>query len=184
MVQPASLVSRVVGAYRAPAASYDREKSFGLTERRLIAYAFGASLFLTLGRVMAESIRPELAVGVDRTAWFAATILIGFSFGLLALYGMAALIRIISRLFGGAGGWAETRLALFWSGLAAGPLIALGHVAGAAIDGSSLGAFLGGAIWAVLFVPMLAAAHGLSAWKVAAFLALLCAVLLSMPKLG
>ena len=184
MAEHASLAARVVGAYRAPAASYDREKSYGLTERRLIAYAFGASLFLTLGRVMAESIRPELAIGPDRTAWFAATILIGFSFGVLALYAIAALIRLICRLFGGTGGWAETRLALFWSGLATGPLVALGHVAGAAIDGRSLGAFIGGAIWAVLFAPMLAAAHGFSPWKVGAFLLILCALLLSVPKLG
>ena len=184
MGQPASLAARVAGAYRAPAASFDREKSFGLTERRLIAYAFGASLFLTLGRVMAETVRPELAIGADRTAWFAATVLIGFSFGVLALYGIAALIRIIARLFGGAGGWAETRLALFWSGLATGPLIALGHVAGAALDGRSLGAFAGGAIWAVLFAPMLAAAHGFSPWKVGGFFAVLCALLLIVPKLG
>lgn len=182
MVQPASLASRVVGAYRAPATSFDREKSFGLTERRLIAYAFGASLFLTLGRVMAETIRPELAVGADRTAWFAATILIGFSFGVLALYAIAALIRIICRVFGGAGGWAETRLALFWSGLATGPLIALGHVAGAAIDGRSLGAFTGGAVWAILFAPMLAAAHGFSTFRVGAFMAILCVIVLSIPK--
>lgn len=184
MVQHATLASRVAGAFRAPAASFEREKSFGLTERRLIAYAFGASLFLTLGRVMAESIRPELAIGPDRIAWFAATILIGFSFGVLALYGIAALIRLIARLFGGAGGWAETRLALFWSGLATGPLIAFGHAAGAMIDGRSLGAFVGGAIWAILFAPMLAAAHGFSAWKVGAFLAILCTLLLSLPKLG
>lgn len=184
MVQHASLAARVAGGYRAPAISFDREKSFGLTERRLIAYAFGASLFLTLGRIIAESIRPELAIGVDRTAWFAATILIGFSFGVLALYAIAALVRIICRVFGGAGGWAETRLALFWSGLATGPLIALGHAAGAAIDGRSLGAFIGGAIWAVLFAPMLAAAHGFSAWKVGAFLAVLCAVLLAIPRLS
>ncbi len=176
MIQPATLASRVAGAFHAPAASYEREKSFGLTERRLIAYAFGASLFLTLGRVMAESIRPELAIGPDRTAWFAATILIGFSFGVLALYGIAALIRIICRVFGGAGGWAETRLALFWSGLATGPLMAIGHVAGAAIDGRSLGAFIGGAIWAALFAPMLAGAHEFSTWKVAAFLTTLCAL--------
>ncbi len=174
----------MAGAYRAPATSYEREKSLGLTERRLIAYAFGASLFLTLGRVMAETVRPELAAGADRIPWFAATILIGFSFGVLALYAIAALIRIISRLFGGAGGWAETRLALFWSGLATGPLMALGHVAGAAIDGRSLGAFIGGAIWAILFAPMLAAAHGFSAWKVGAFLAILCALLLAIPKFG
>ncbi len=181
---PATLASRVAGAFHAPAASYEREKSFGLTERRLIAYAFGASLFLTLGRVMAESIRPELAIGPDRTAWFAATILIGFSFGVLALYGIAALIRIIARLFGGTGGWAETRLALFWSGLATGPLMALGHVIGAAIDGRSLGAFIGGAIWAALFAPMLAAAQGFSAWKVAGFLATLCALALAIPRIS
>ena len=117
-----SLASRVAGAFRAPGASYLAEKAPGLNERRLIAYGFGAALFLTLGRVMAETIRPELAAGAERVPWFAATILIGFSFGVLALYAIAALIRLVCRAFGGEGGWAETRLALFWSGLAAGPL--------------------------------------------------------------
>lgn len=184
MAQPASLTSRIVDAVRAPGMSYLAEKARGLTERRLIAYGFGAALFLTLGRVLAETVRPELATGADRIPWFAATILIGFSFGLLALYGIAALIRILCRLFGGQGGWAETRLALFWSGLAAGPMIAFGHLIGAAIDGRSLGALIGGAVWALLFVPMLAAAQGLSAWRIAAFLVILCAVLLSLPFLG
>lgn len=182
--QPASLASRMVGAWLRPGASVLRERSFGLDERRLIAIGFGAALFLTLGRVMAETVRPELADGPDRTAWFAATVLIGFSFGLLALYAIAALIRIVCRLFGGSGGWAETRLALFWSGFAAGPGIAVGHVLGALADGRSLAAFLGGACWAALFIPMLAAAQGMSALRIGSFLAILCGVLLALPKLG
>ena len=182
--QPASLASRVIGAWRRPGASFRREMAFGLDERRLIAFGFGATLFLTLGRIMAETVRPELAAGPDRTAWFAATVLIGFSFGLLALYAIAAVVRLICRAFGGAGGWAETRLALFWSGLAAGPAIALGHVLGAAIDGRSLAAFLGGACWAALFIPMLAAAQGFSPWRVTVFFTILCAFLLALPNLG
>ncbi len=184
MNQPASLMARVITAFRTPGASFIAERSIGLTERRLIAYAFGATLFLTLGRVMAETVRPELAIGPERVPWFAATILIGFSFGLLALYAIAALIRILTRIFGGSSGWAETRLALFWSGLAAGPLIALANIVGAMVDGRSLAAMLGGAVWAILFLPMLAAANGFSVWRVALFVAVFCAILLTLPKLG
>ena len=182
--QPASLATRIIGAYSRPRGSFHEERTSGLDERRLIAIGFGATLFLPLGRVMAESVRPELAVGPDRTAWFAATILIGFSFGLLALYAIAALIRLVCRAIGGGGGWAETRLALFWSGLAAGPFIAFGHVLGALIEGRSLAALLGGVCWAVLFIPMLAAAQGFSTGKVALFFAILCTILLAIPNLG
>ena len=184
MTQPATLASRIIDAWRGPGASFHREKAGGLEERRLIAFGFGAALFLTLGRVMAETVRPELAAEPDRTAWFAATILIGFSFGLLALYGMAAVIRVICRIFGGSGGWAETRLALFWSGLAAGPCIVIGHILGALIEGRSLAALLGGVFWAVLFTPMLAAAQGMSAIRIGSFLAVLCVILLALPNLG
>ena len=182
--QPTSLAGRMIGAWRRPGASFHLEKAYGLDERRLIAFGFGAALFLTLGRVMAETVRPELAAGPDRTAWFAATILIGFSFGLLALYGIAAAIRLTCRLFGGAGGWAETRLALFWSGFAAGPVIVLGHILGAFADGRSLAALIGGGVWAVLFIPMLAAAQGMSALRIGLFLAILCVILLSLPFWG
>ena len=182
--QPASLLARVITAFRTPGVSFVAERSLGLTERRLIAYAFGATLFLTLGRVMAETVRPELALGPERMAWFAATILIGFSFGLLALYAIAAVIRIIARAFGGSSGWAETRLALFWSGLAAGPLIALAHIVGAMIEGRSLAAMLGGMVWAILFLPMLSAANGFSVWRVALVFGVLCAFLLALPNLG
>ena len=174
----------MLAAWRRPGASFHQEKVYGLDERRLIAYGFGATLFLTLGRVMAETVRPELAAGPDRTAWFAATVLIGFSFGLLGLYGMAAAVRLVCRLFGGTGGWAETRLALFWSGFAAGPVIVFGNIMGALIDGRSLAGLLGGVVWAALFVPMLAAAQGLSALRIGAFLAILCLILLYLPNLG
>ena len=182
--EPSSLVSRIAGAFRAPGASFLSEKAIGLTERRLIAYAFGAALFLTLARVMAETIRPELAIGADRIPWFAATVLSGFSFGVLGLYAVAALIRVVCRVFGGEGGWAETRLALFWSGLAAGPLIVIGHCIGAALDGRSLAGLIGGAIWAALFAPMLAKAHGFPPLRIAIFLAISFIIVLSLPVLG
>ncbi|MEM7267916.1 MAG: YIP1 family protein [Pseudomonadota bacterium] len=161
-----SLTARAWAAWRNPAASW-RAEAPGATEGRLLAFAFGAALFLTLGRIGAEMIRPELAVGEERIAWFAATVFIGFSFGALSLYAVAAMIRIVSRLFGGEGGWRATRLALFWSGLAAGPVILIGYLIGAVIDGRALAGLCGAMLWGLIFAPMLAEAHGFSPRRVA-----------------
>ncbi|MFN3260955.1 MAG: hypothetical protein ACE37J_10385 [Pikeienuella sp.] len=161
-----SLVSRIAGAWRAPGASWRAEWADGAGEPRLVAYAMGASAFLALGDVAAEAIRPVLAVGEGREAWFASRVFAGLSFFPLALYLSAALIRLVCRVAGGRGGWRETRLALFWSGLVSGPAAAVVIALGAAAAQPEAARLAAGLLWVGLLSPMLAAAHGFRAGSV------------------
>lgn len=170
------VVARMAGAWRDPAASFLAERPAG--EPRLLAYAFGASLFLTLGRIAAGVIRPDEAAaaageGIGGGGWIAVQIFAGLSFLPLALYGAAALIGLIARLCGGAGGWADGRLAFFWSGFAAGPPAMAAYGVGAALAGGALAGALGGLVWLWLLSPMLAAAYGFAPRKVALVFAVL-----------
>lgn len=154
------LTGRIAGAWTAPAASWASEWRDGADEPRLLAYAMGASAFLALGDVAAEVIRPVLAVGEARTPWFAMRVFAGLSFFPLALYASAALIRLACVAMGGAGGWRGTRLALFWSGFASGPVAALILAIGAALGVGAAAKIGAGLVWVCLLAPMLAAAHG------------------------
>lgn len=68
----------------------------------------------------------------------------------LALYAVAAVSRLIAKVFGGQGSWYSARLAFFWALLATTPLLLLhGLVRG--FVGPGLQATLVGGIWAMLF---------------------------------
>ncbi|MFV0476102.1 MAG: hypothetical protein ACK5MQ_18150 [Pikeienuella sp.] len=178
------LTGRIAAAWAGPAESWRAEWRAGVGEPRLLAYAMGASAFLTLGAMAAEAIRPELAMGDEREAWFAARFFAGLSFFPLALYLSAALIRLAARAFGGSGGWRETRLALFWSGLVSGPAAALVLAFGAGLGAGAPSRALAGLIWVLLLAPMLAAAHGLSRWSVLSVFAALAAAAFALNTLG
>lgn len=178
------LFGRIAAAWAAPGASWRAEWADGAGEPRLLAYAFGASAFLTVGAMAAEAIRPVLAVGEAREAWFAARLFAGLSFFPLALYASAALIRLAARAFGGVGGWRETRLALFWSGLVSGPLAALLLGFGAALGLGGAARVAAGLAWVSLLAPMLAAAHGFRAVRVVAAFAALAAAAFLLPLVG
>ncbi|SNR41398.1 Yip1 domain-containing protein [Puniceibacterium sediminis] len=69
----------------------------------------------------------------------------------LLLYGLAALSHLIAKVFGGQGDWYGARLALFWSLLAATPLMLLnGLVAG--FIGPGAGLNLVGLLWCAVFL--------------------------------
>lgn len=179
-----TLIGRMALAWSAPGASWREEREAGRGEPRLLAFAFGACLFLTLGEMGAEFIRPVVAVGDDRQAWFAARFIAGLSFFPLALYGSAALMGLIAKAFRGEGDWSGTRLALFWSGLASGPAAAVIIAAGAGLGFTDEAKLAAGAVWVLLLAPMLAAAHGFRPWRVAlVFLALTAGAFL-LPVLG
>lgn len=180
----ASLTARIAAAWTGAGVSWRAEKARGLEEGRLLALGFGASLFLTIARIGSEIAAPRVAIGDERTAWIAATVFIGFSFGVLALYAVAAVSRLIAKLFGGAGGWAETRLALFWSGLAAGPAAAFIHILLAVAGAPGAGGTVAGVIWAGLFAPMLAAAHGFQAQRVYASFAIIAIGFMAIVMVG
>ena len=111
--------------------------------------------------------------------------MIGFSFLPLSLYAVAALVRLVCRAFGGVapgddGDWKACRLAFFWSALASGPVAAVLHAVGAMLGAPAVGAFASGAAWLALLAPMLAAAQGFRAIRVASvFVALVAAALLA-----
>lgn len=160
MSEGSGLTGRILYGWRAPLEAMRAEVAAQHGEPRLLAYAFGASVFLTLGPVLAEVIRPALAVGEDRSAWFAARLLIGLSFLPLGLYVSAAIVRLICIGFGGAGDWKAARLALFWSALVSGPLAVLAHVVGAAIGLSWFGGTVAGLLWALWLAPALSVTMG------------------------
>lgn len=165
---PRGLVARMVTAWRDPAGSFDVERPAG--EPRLLAYAFGASLFITLGRMTAEVVRPSGMIaaaeqGIDPIGWLAIQVFAGLSFLPLALYGVAALLGLIARRFGECS-WSDARLALFWSGFAAGPLGLVAYGVGAFASGGALAGGLAGVIWLGLLAPMLARAGGFSPVRV------------------
>ena len=183
---PRSLAGRIVAAWRDPAGSWRAEWAPAPSEARLVALAFGASLFLTIGPLAAEAIRPAEAFGDERAPWFAARLLIGFSFLPLSLYAVAALLRLVSAACGGAapgegGGWKACRLAFFWSALASGPVAAIVHALGAIAGASSFGAAASGAVWLALLAPMLAAAQGFRLMRVALVFAVIAALALLAP---
>lgn len=158
--QAGGLTGRILYAWRVPVDAIRAEVASHHGEPRLMAYAFGASVFLTLGPVLAEVLRPSLTIGADASAWFAARLLIGLSFLPLGLYVSAAIVRVICRAFGGAGDWKVARLALFWSALVSGPLAALAHIAGAVLGVAWLGGAVAGLLWAVWLAPALAVTMG------------------------
>ncbi len=163
------LPGRLVAAWRDPAASWQSE--FPAGEPRLLAYAFGASLFLTVARIGVELAAPTVSQGVEGPAWLAAQVLAGFSFLPLALYGVAALIALLCRALGGGGDWAGTRLAFFWSGFAAGPVAFGAQILITLVGFGAWASAAGGVVWFWLLVPMLAAAHGFSVLRVGLALA-------------
>ncbi|MEX2520742.1 MAG: hypothetical protein WD969_15575 [Paracoccaceae bacterium] len=180
----AGLTGRIAGAWAAPAASWSAEWRDGAGEPRLLAYAMGASAFLALGDVAAEAVHPVLAVGEARTPWFAMRVFAGLSFFPLALYASAALIRLVCRAAGGAGGWRESRLALFWSGFASGPIAALILAFGAALGAGAAAKIGAGLVWLWLLAPMLAAAHGFRRGSVLAVFAGLAAASFALAWFG
>lgn len=171
---PNGVVARVFAAWRDPGGSFEAERPRG--EPRLLAYAFGASVFLTLGRMAAEVVRPDrfaaaAAEGVEPIGWIAVQVFAGLSFTPLALYGAAALIGLIAKLCGGTSAsgslWSDMRLAFFWSGFCAGPLGVAAQVAGAAVVGAAVGGAVAGAVWLALLAPMIARAGGFALGRTA-----------------
>lgn len=160
MIEGGGLTGRILFGWRAPLEAMRAEVAARHGEPRLMAYAFGASVFLTLGPVLAEVIRPAMAVGDERSGWFAARLLIGLSFLPLGLYASAVVVRALCLIFGGVGDWAAARLALFWSALISGPLAVVAHVCGALTGLSWFGDTVAGLLWVFWLAPALAVTMG------------------------
>jgi hypothetical protein len=109
----------------------------------------------------------------------------------LAGYGLAALVHLAARAFGGRGGFLGARAALFWSGLAVSPAVLAIGVAGAfaaSLTGRVVPqvawlAYPALALWVWIFAASLAETEGFaSTWRVAAVVVVALAIVVAMVE--
>jgi len=121
----------------------------GQREDRALAILMGGA-FLAFVFQLPKLARQAHLNNEDLTGLMVNTLFACLFFLPLIFYGLAAVAHIIARLIGGKGTWYGARLALFWSFLAASPLMLLnGLVAGFVGDGFERQ--LVGFIWFVVF---------------------------------
>lgn len=131
VVGPIGLVNRILAGWRDLRGSFRAEIAAGHQEPRLLAYAMGGCVALVLARAP-QSVLGMLdgaaAAGepVSATMLVVMQVVAALFFLPLMLYGVAALARMALRLFGGKGGWFDTRLAVFWSLVLAAPILLVG----------------------------------------------------------
>jgi hypothetical protein len=124
--------------------------ALGPREDRALAILMGGCLLVFISRWPALSRQAHLDA-VELNPLLAGALFGWIFLAPLLLYGLAALSHLIAKAFGGKGSWYGARLALFWSLLAATPLMLLnGLVAG--FVGPGPGLTLVGAIWCAVFL--------------------------------
>lgn len=177
------LVAAMAAAYRDPRRAMARQVAAGLGEPQALAHLM---LACGLGFVASVPNAVRAAQGLDVEDPLSGAIsahLFGFLFvAPLILYGLAALIHLAARAFGGQGGFLGARAALFWAALLAAPIALALSLAGALAEmagGRALLPWLGYlgyaglAFWLWLLAASLAEAEGFAATgRVAAVLAL------------
>lgn len=136
-------------SYGKPAHVMRRLLAAGQREDRAIAILMGGA-FLAFVFQLPKLSRQAHLDGTDLTAMMSNTLFACLFVLPLVFYGIAALSHLVAKAFGGKGTWYGARLALFWSFLAASPLMLLnGLVAGFVGPGIELQ--LVGLVWFLVF---------------------------------
>ncbi|WP_372893595.1 YIP1 family protein [Rhodosalinus sp.] len=143
----------IAATYRSPRAVMRRLLAAGRREDRALAILMGGCLLAFIGRWPALQRAATLETDAEGPSFEAmmAGALFGWIFvAPLLFYGLAALSHLVARALGGQGGFFGARLALFWSFLAAAPLLLLhGLVEG--FVGPGPGLQIVGVLWLVAF---------------------------------
>ncbi|MCG3266284.1 YIP1 family protein [Yoonia sp. I 8.24] len=152
-----ALTADIVRTWRAPRAVIRGLLDQGRREDRAVAFVMIACFLIfvaqwpRLSRIANEfepsPWPPEINFeGMMTYTFYAVVIMLP-----LALYGVAAVARLLARLMGGQGNWYTARLSLFWALLSTTPLLLLhGLVRG--FIGPGTQSLVVGAIWAAVFV--------------------------------
>ncbi|MCE0504635.1 YIP1 family protein [Roseivivax sp. GX 12232] len=140
----------ILASYRGPGAVFRRRLAAGPREDRALALLMAACLLYFLSRLPALARQAHLA-GEELNPLLGGALFGWIFIAPLVFYGLAALSHIVLRALGGRGSWYGARLALFWSLLAASPLVLLnGLVAGFIAEGPAL--TLVGLLWIGVFL--------------------------------
>jgi Yip1 domain len=165
-----SLVGAIFRGYSDPRASMARQFAAGPSEPRALVYVLIACV-LGLVASLPNALRVSGSIAAeDAVSAAIAAHLFGYLFlAPLLLYGVAALVHLSARAFGGRGGFLEARMALAWALLLGVPialaLSLLGVVVPIALGPAGLPAielmrYAGLAFWLWLFAACLAEAEG------------------------
>ncbi|MEM0924330.1 MAG: hypothetical protein AAGI13_14870 [Pseudomonadota bacterium] len=134
-------------------------------EGRLFFIAVLSSLIYFAGTMLSET----APAGEEGQAWVASHFLSAILWRPLMLYAVGATSCLILRGFDGAGGWVESRAAVFWAMLIAAPVLFLAQIATVAAHGTALVIIqqIAALIAAWVLAVMLAEAHGIArSWAV------------------
>lgn len=172
-VRPAGLAAAMRHAYRSPRGAMARQVAAGLGERQALVHLFLACGLGFLASLPAAIRTARGITAEDPVAAAIAAHLFGYFFvAPLLLYGLAALVHLVARAFGGRGGFLAARAALFWSALLGAPIAMVLAVLGVLAEAAGwprllpLLAFLGYAgfgFWLWLLAASLAEAEGFAA---------------------
>ena len=121
----------ILATYRSPRAVMRRHLAMGIREDRALFYMVLACGLIFVAQWPRLSRQAYLDDTVPLDALLGGALMGWLFLAPLALYLIAGLSHLVARVVGGQGSWFSTRLALFWSLLAASPLWLLnGLVAG------------------------------------------------------
>ncbi|MEP2782096.1 MAG: YIP1 family protein [Pseudoruegeria sp.] len=148
--------SDIVRSYVAPRKVLRRQFRAGVGEEQALAYVMIACFLFFIAQLPALSravyLMPD---GPEFTTRAVGAFVGGVFFAPLFFYALAAISRLVSKLFGGRGTWLRARIALFWALLVVSPLVLLrGLVAGfiGAGQAESLVAALVGIMFLIVWI--------------------------------
>ncbi|MDE2788936.1 MAG: YIP1 family protein [Paracoccaceae bacterium] len=118
-----SLTWEILGSYRHPRQNFDRQLDRHVGEERILFYGILACFLTFVARlpVIAQANTGPDAPPLE--AVIAGQFAVSLLMAPLLLYALAAVSHLLARSVGGAGGWRESRLALFWAVLASTPMV-------------------------------------------------------------
>lgn len=140
----------IAATYRGPGKVVRRLAAAGPREDRALAILMGACIMLFVARWPALARQAHLE-GVELNMLLSGTLMATIFLAPLMFYVLALVAHLVARVVGGIGSSYNARLALFWSLLAASPLVLLnGLVAG--YIGAGIQLTVVGLIWFCVFM--------------------------------
>lgn len=145
-----AVTTDIIATWRGPRRVMRRLLAMGRREDRALAFVMAFCVISFIAQMPALARKAHLE-GVELNPLLGGALLGAVIILPLMLYVVAAISRLVARVFGGQGTWYGARLALFWSLLATTPLLLLrGLVAG--FIGPGPVQFGVDALWLVVFL--------------------------------
>ena len=115
----------IAEAYVRPRAVMARKLAAGQREDRALAYLMGGCLLIFVAQWPLLARQAHVDPSIELNARISGALMGWVIIAPLAMYGVAAALHILTRVFRGRGTWYTSRVVLFWTLLALSPLMLL-----------------------------------------------------------